>query len=56
MKSKINYITPVAMILVLALGIVAGSADERENQRNAYAVTSLVSDLKTGAPLHSSLE
>ena len=51
MKSKINYITPVAMILVLALGIGAGRADEREKQRNAYAVTSLVSDLKTGAPV-----
>src|SRR5258707_10060981 len=46
MKTKISYIAPVAMICVLALGIVAGRADERENQRNAYAVTSLVSDLK----------
>jgi hypothetical protein len=51
MKTKINYMTPAAMILVLALGIVAGRADERENQRNAYAMTSLVSDLKGVCPI-----
>ena len=46
MKPKFSYIPPIMMILALTFGAAGSRADDdRDDQRNAYTVNPLVSDL-----------